>query len=125
MTQVQESSTTVSVRTGPLVGPVLSRVVGMLAARAQCPIDRLDDAMLLTDALAAHAPPHVDGDVLQVTVDADIEQLRLVVGRLRPDGARGILGDAELPGVGNVLERVATEVRPEADELVVVLRFAA
>jgi hypothetical protein len=106
VTQVQKSTTTVSVRTGPLVGPVLGRVVGMLAARAQCPIDRLDDAMLLTDALAAHAPAHVVDGVLRVTVDADEEALHL-------------------PGVGNVLERVATEVRPAGDDqLLVVLRFA-
>lgn len=125
MTQVQKSTTTVSVRTGPLVGPVLGRVVGMLAARAQCPIDRLDDAMLLTDALAAHAPAHVVDGVLRVTVDADEEALRLSVGPLRPDGAAAILADADLPGVGNVLERVATEVRPAGDDqLLVVLRFA-
>ena len=43
----------VRIRSGPLVGAVLGRVVGMLAARAQCPIDRLDDAILLTDAVAA------------------------------------------------------------------------
>jgi hypothetical protein len=104
---------------------VLGRVVGMLAARAQCPIDRLDDAMLLTDALAAHAPAHVVDGVLRVTVDADEEALRLSVGPLRPDGAAAILADADLPGVGNVLERVATEVRPAGDDqLLVVLRFA-
>ena len=39
-----EPSTTVSIVAGPLVGPVLRRVVGMLAARADLPLDRLDDA---------------------------------------------------------------------------------
>ncbi len=33
---------TMVVRNGPLLGPVLTRVIGMLAARAQCPIDRLE-----------------------------------------------------------------------------------
>ena len=47
--------TTVRVHNDALVGAVLGRVVGMLAARAQCPIDRLDDALLLTDAVSAHA----------------------------------------------------------------------
>jgi hypothetical protein len=118
-------STTVRVRTGPLVGPVLGRVVGMLAARAQCPIDRLDDAMLVTDALAAHAPAHVAGEVVQVKVSADEDGLRLRVGDLQPDGAKALLSDADLPGVGNVIERVADEARPAgADELLVVLRFA-
>lgn len=125
MTRVQEGQTTVSVRTGPLVGPVLSRVVGMLAARAQCPIDRLDDAMLLTDAIAAHAPAHVTDGVLRVLVDADEHELRLTVAGLRPDGAQAVVSEADLPGVGNVLERVATEVRADGeDRLVVVLRFA-
>ena len=51
------------VRNGPLVGAVLSRVVGMLAARALCPIDRLDDALLVTDAIAAHAGDYtLNGD---------------------------------------------------------------
>jgi hypothetical protein len=119
----------VTVRKGPLVGPVLGRVVGMLAARAQCPIDRLDDAMLLTDAVAAHAPSHTNHDHVRVIVAADAAGLELRVGSLARDGARGLLADAELPGVGNVFDRVADEVdaRQAGDgpgELVLRLRFA-
>jgi len=119
---------TVSIRKGPLVGPVLGRVVGMLAARAQCPIDRLDDAMLLTDAVAAHAPTHTaEGHVL-VVVAADETGLELRVGALSRDGANNLLADAELPGVGNVFKRVADEVvartaGDDAGELVLRLRF--
>jgi hypothetical protein len=120
----------VSVRKGPLVGPVLGRVVGMLAARAQCPIDRLDDAMLLTDAVAAHAPAHTTDAHVQVVVAADEGGLELRIGALSRDGARSLLEDAELPGVGNVFTRVADEVdaRSSVDgggELVLRLRFAA
>ena len=32
----------VGLANGPLVAPILGRVVGMLTARADCPIDRLD-----------------------------------------------------------------------------------
>ena len=118
----------VAVRKGPLVGPVLGRVVGMLAARAQCPIDRLDDAMLLTDAVAAHAPAHTMDAHVQVVVAADEGGLELRVGALSRDGAKGLLEDAELPGVGNVFRRVADEVdaRSSGDgtgELVLRLRF--
>jgi hypothetical protein len=99
-----------AIRTGPLVGAVLSRVVGMLAARALCPIDRLDDALLVTDAIAAHAPSYtVNGRVI-VTITTDKDSLTLLVAPLRPQGARGLLADAELPGVGNVLERVTDEI---------------
>jgi hypothetical protein len=118
----------VTVRKGPLVGPVLGRVVGMLAARAQCPIDRLDDAMLLTDAVAAHAPAHTLEGHVQVVVAADEAGIELRVGALAKGGAKGLLDDAELPGVGNVFTRVADEVDARAGvdggaELVLRLRF--
>ena len=123
-----KNEATVSVRKGPLVGPVLGRVVGMLAARAQCPIDRLDDAMLLTDAVAAHAPAHTTEAHVQVVVAADERGIELRVGSLSRDGANGLLADAELPGVGNVFKRVADEVDARAprdgkSELVLRLRF--
>jgi len=120
----------VSIRKGPLVGPVLGRVVGMLAARAQCPIDRLDDAMLLTDAVAAHAPTHTTEGHVQVVVAADATGIELRVGALARGGADSLLADAELPGVGNVFTRVADEVVARsagdgAGELVLRLRFVS
>ena len=60
-----DAPTTVSIASGPLVGPILRRVVGMLAARADLPLDRLDDAVLVADLIAARAPAHV----LHGTVD--------------------------------------------------------
>jgi hypothetical protein len=118
---------TVRVRGGPLVAPVLGRVVGMLAARAQCPIDRLDDAMLLTDAVAAHAARYVSDEHVVVTVATDDDGLELRVGELGPGNARRMVDDGDLPGVGNVFERIADEIRPapgaDGDELVLRLRF--
>jgi hypothetical protein len=116
-----------AIRNGPLVGAVLSRVVGMLAACALCPIDRLDDALLITDAIAAHAPGFTLNGRVQVTVSADEDGITLSVAPLRPNGAQGLLAAAELPGVGNVLQRVADEVRTgtneEGEELIVRLAF--
>ena len=118
----------VTVRKGPLVGPVLGRVVGMLAARAQCPIDRLDDAMLLTDAVAAHAPSHTTDEHVRVVVAADDAGIELRVGSLARAGARARGAAAAPPGVGNVFDRVADEVDPRGGdgpgELVLRLRFA-
>jgi hypothetical protein len=118
---------TVRVRGGPLVAPVLGRVVGMLAARAQCPIDRLDDAMLLTDAVAAHAARYMSDEHVVVTVATDDDGLELRVGELGPGNARRMVDDGDLPGVGNVFERIADEIRPapgaDGDELVLRLRF--
>jgi hypothetical protein len=121
-------STTVRVRNSALVGAVLGRVVGMLAARAQCPIDRLDDALLLTDAVSAHARKHSRSDAVVVDIEAGDDGLELRIGDLREGGAEALLHDAALPGVGNVLERVADDIEPvggpEGDELVLRLRFA-
>jgi len=100
----------VSIVQGPLVGAVLGRVVGMLAARAQCPIDKLDDALLITDAVAAHAPRFSADDRVRVVVRTDDSALDIIVGSLTKGGTEGLVADATLPGVGNVLERVADEV---------------
>ena len=99
-----------TVRNGPFLGPVLSRVLGMLAARAQAPIDRLDDALLVADAVAAHAPDHTLNGTTVVEMATHDGVLELTIGGLRPQGGEGLLADATLPGVGNVLERVADEV---------------
>jgi serine/threonine-protein kinase RsbW len=131
MTEVGTNHATLTIRSEPLVVAVLGRVVGMLAARAQCPIDRLDDAMLVTDAVAAHAGNHTVNGTLRITVSTDPDALVMRVGPLSEGGAQRIIRDAELPGVGNVLERVADEVAgsPSADgtgeELVIRLAFAA
>ena len=123
---IARNEATMLVRNGPLLGPVLTRVIGMLAARAQCPIDRLDDALLVADTLAASSPLHaVDGTVL-VGLAAEEGALELTIGQLQPHGAHAILKDAELPGVGNVLERVADDVQVRGDgaELFIRLGFA-
>ncbi len=101
---------TMLVRNPPLLQPVLTRVIGMLAARAQCPIDRLDDALLVADTVAAHGPDHTVNGAVRVSLAAQEGQLELTIGPLRPQGGKALLADAELPGVGNVLERVADAV---------------
>jgi hypothetical protein len=129
--QILSNEAVVRVRSGPLVGAVLGRVVGMLAARAQCPIDRLDDAILLTDAVAAHAPVHAQDNHVHVVVAADDDHLELRVSELRPDGGRRLLADGDLPGVGNVFDRVADDVLAgttpsgETGELILRLNFRA
>lgn len=102
---------------GPLAAPVLGRVVGILAARADCPIDRLDDALLVADAVAAKAARFAEDGRVNVRVVASPGSVELHVGPLRADGAGGLIASASLPGIGNVLERVADELEshPAAD----------
>ncbi len=110
-------TTTVSIAAGPLVGPVLRRVVGMLAARADLPLDRLDDAVLVADLIAARAPAHTLEDTVDVELDPGDRTLDLRVGPLRPGGARALVVDAAVPGLGNVIEQLADglDIVPEGD----------
>jgi serine/threonine-protein kinase RsbW len=102
--------TSVSIATGPLVGPVLRRVVGMLAARADLPLDRLDDAILVADLIAARAPAHVRDDEVRVEFEPGDRSLALLVGPLRTGGGDALIIDAAVPGVGNVIEQLADEL---------------
>jgi hypothetical protein len=102
--------TRVSIAAGPLVGPVLRRVVGMLAARADLPLDRLDDAVLVADLIAARAPAHVANETVDVTLEPGPRTLSLRVGPLRPGGGEALVIDAAVPGVGNVIEQLADEL---------------
>jgi serine/threonine-protein kinase RsbW len=110
--------TSVSIAAGPLVGPVLRRVVGMLAARADLPLDRLDDAILVADLIAARAPAHIRDDQVCVSFEPGHRSLSLVVGPLRQGGADALIVDAVVPGVGNVIEQLADEltVLPDGDD---------
>ena len=109
--------TSVAIAAGPLVGPVLRRVVGMLAARADLPLDRLDDAILVADLIAARAPAHVSDDEVRVELEPGERSLSLVIGPLRSGGGEALIVDAAVPGVGNVIEQLADEltVLPDGD----------
>jgi serine/threonine-protein kinase RsbW len=104
-----------SVTAGPLAGPVLARVIAMLAARANLPIDRLNDAVLLGDAIAAAARPVVADGRVRVEIGARPAGLVLRIGPLTEDGAERLRESARMPGAGDVLERLADEIRVERD----------
>lgn len=131
--QPATNSVILRVANGPLAAPVLGRVISMVLARADCPMDRLDDAMILCDALSAHAPAHARDGHLVFTMATDARGIELRVGELAERGASGLLAEADVPGIGNVLERLSDELRIEpsscaaeperAEELVLELRF--
>ena len=128
MTAIQNEAT-VGLARGLLVAPVLGRVVGMLTARADCPIDRLDDALLVADAVAAKAASFSEDGRINVRVIARADSAELEVGPLRPGGAEELIASAALPGVGNVLEGLADVLDPQqrerGDFLVIRLGFDA
>jgi len=103
--------TRITVAVGPLLGPVLARVVGIHAARAEFTLDRLNDAVLVADAITAHAPAFIAGDRLPISLQSEQGRLELRVGPLRPGGGRRVLEATSLPAVGAIIERLADSVR--------------
>jgi serine/threonine-protein kinase RsbW len=86
-------------------------VVGIHAARAELPVDRLNDAVLVADAIAARAPAYAIGGRLPVSVQSHSGRLEVRIGPLRQGGGKRVLEGAALPDVGSVIERLADTVR--------------
>lgn len=88
----------------------------MVLTRADWPVNRLDDALLVCDALCAHAPAYANDGRLTFSVEADEHEAELRVRDLRSEGAAALVRDAILPVVGNVLERIAERLSAEQEE---------
>jgi serine/threonine-protein kinase RsbW len=99
----------------PLLAGVLGRTVAMLAARANFSLDRLSDAQLVSDAVAAHALGHAADGPLRVAVDDAERHLEICVGPLQTNGGQGVVTASDLPGVGLLLEQLVDDVAVERD----------
>jgi serine/threonine-protein kinase RsbW len=105
------------VRVGPpeLVGTILSRVLGALAARQDISVDRLSDAMLLTDAISAGAPAGFGDGHVSLSIAERPEGVVLRIGPM-VDGAGEQLKDSlDVPQVGS-LAALADDLRVDRDE---------
>jgi serine/threonine-protein kinase RsbW len=87
---------------GDLLKPVLARVIGALAARAEFSVDRLADTVLLGDAVSSSA----GGDFAEGRVGISIKDrdgtLDLRVGPLVEGAGERLMADMELPGTGSL-----------------------
>ncbi len=110
------------IQPGPLVAPVTSRVTAILAARADFPLDRLADAVLVSDAIAAHASEYIAGSDVGVEIFDNEGALEFRIGPLDEGGAQGLLREMEVPGLGQSLERLVDEVTVERADSAVATR---
>lgn len=104
------------VRIGPpeLVETILARVLGALAARQEISVDRLSDAMLLSDAIAAAAPAgFADGHVALSLADRE-GGVVLRIGPMIEGGADRLRESLDLPEGGS-LASLANQLSVERD----------
>jgi serine/threonine-protein kinase RsbW len=100
-----------------LIAPILGRALGALAARREVSVDRLSDAMLLSDAISAGAPRSFDDGQVSLSIADREDGVELRVGPMRAGGAEELRASLGLPELGGSLESLADEVRVErADE---------
>jgi serine/threonine-protein kinase RsbW len=106
---------TVAVSPGSLAAPVLSAVIGVLASRADFSLDRLADAQLLTDTIAAHAGGTIPGPYLMLAIDASQRSLLLRLGPLADGGAARLVDSSSL-GAIRPLEVLASGLATERED---------
>ena len=110
-----------------LLAPVLARVAAALAARRDLSVDRVSDAVLVTDAIAGAAPDRFADGRVQLGLDERDDGIDLRLGPLEQGAADGIRSDLDVPDVGGSLEKLADELTVEQsdDGEYLIIRFAA
>jgi anti-sigma regulatory factor (Ser/Thr protein kinase) len=93
-----------------LAGAVLGSVIAVLAARAGFSIERLSDAQLITDAIAAHAAGAFEGHRVNAAIEAGDRRLDLSLGPLVPGGGNALVTASAVGGLEPVLERLTDEL---------------
>ena len=96
-----------SILPGDVVGPVLSRVIGALAARAEFPVERLSDTMLLGDAVSSHPPEDFSTGNVSVAIRDAERELDLRVGPMVKGGGERLLSGMDVTGGEGSLRRLA------------------
>lgn len=107
--------TTIEVSDERIIAPVVARVLAVLAARTDFPVDRLTDTMLIADALAAHAAQGFADRNVRMTVEDGDGSIHMRVGPMQEGAAERLRSELEIPGLGATLEKLADDVSVDHD----------
>jgi anti-sigma regulatory factor (Ser/Thr protein kinase) len=110
------AETHLSAPAGELLAPVLSRMISMFAARADFSVDRLSDAVLLSDAISAHGPEPFRNGLARITVSEEEGAFSLRVGPLAEGGGQRLVEGMRIPMLDASLEGLADEIRVERSD---------
>jgi serine/threonine-protein kinase RsbW len=92
----------IAITPGDMVKPVLARVIGALAARAEFSVDRLADTVLLGDAVSSSAGTDFASGRVGIAIKDRDGTLGVRVGPLVEGAGERLLGEMELPGAGSL-----------------------
>jgi anti-sigma regulatory factor (Ser/Thr protein kinase) len=102
--------TAIQVSDERIVAPVIGRVLAVLAARTDFPVDRLTDTMLIADALAASAAAGFEDGNIRMVVEDGNGSIDVRVGPMREGAAERLRSELQIPGLGATLEKLADDV---------------
>jgi serine/threonine-protein kinase RsbW len=102
-----------SMPAGELVGPVLSRIISIFAVRANFSVDRLSDAVLLSDAISVQRPSHFPDGTAHVHVGDEDGAVVVRVGPLVDGAGAELLERMRIPEIDASLEGLADDIRVE------------
>lgn len=124
---VEGGATELTVARAELLEPVLARLVGALAARRDLSIERVADAVLVTDAIADAAPGRFADGCVRLGLDESEAGLQLRLGPMEDGAADEVRQRLEVPELGGSLEGLVDEVGVESSDEgeYLVVRFAA
>lgn len=110
---------------GDLGSAVARRVVGAVFAQAGLGLDRLSDAAILAEALAARGPRAPDGDRVRFALQPSPGTVSIELGPLADGQVDELRTALRLPGLGSVVERLpdAVSTREEGSGTYLVMDF--
>jgi anti-sigma regulatory factor (Ser/Thr protein kinase) len=106
----------IAVGRSELLEPVLARLVGALAARRDLSVERVSDAVLVTDAIAAAAPGRFADGCVRLGLGESEEGLELRLGPMEKGAASEIRRELAVPGLGGSLEALADGLEVDESE---------
>jgi hypothetical protein len=109
--------TLMSIAAGAFVRPVLARVIGALAARADFSVDRLSDTILIGDAVSAHDASDFREGTVGIELSDGAGWIGVRIGPLVEGGGERIVEGLELPG-GTSLSKLASDVSIKRERVV-------
>jgi len=110
-------ATEIAIAAGAVVRPVLSRVIGALAARADFSLDRLADTILLGDAVSSHQPGDFTDGLVGIAITDGDGTLEVRVGPLIEGGGERILSEMDIPaGDRGSLRKLAQSMQVTTSE---------
>ncbi len=107
----QATAVEITIAPAALAQTILPRLLGVLAARAHFTTDRLADAHLVADALAARAPRSIRGGRLSIAISVKPRELELCIAPLRAGQADQLILDSAVDGLGEVIVKLTTDRR--------------